>query len=289
MSKIVPHLWFDTQAKAAAEFYVSVFPNSQVNSVNVIKNTPSGDCDIVNFTLAGQKFMSISAGPLFKFTPANSFTATCATAEEAAELYKKLSAGGKELMPFQEYPWSKGYGWCNDQHGLSWQVNTGGEGGKIIPSLMFTGEQFGKVEEALNFYTAVFKNSEIKAVAKYEAGEGDVEGKVKYSLSNLEGQPFIMMESSAEHGFTFSEAVSFIINCADQAEVDYYWDKLSAVPESEQCGWLKDKYGLSWQVVPKQLGELMSKGTPEQAAKVTQAFLKMKKFDIAGLEQAFNG
>ncbi len=289
MSKITPHLWFDKQAKEATEFYISLFPNSKVDSLSTIKDTPSGDCDIVNFTLAGQKFMAISAGPIFKFNPSISLTATCATAEEAQELFNKLSADGKVLMPFQEYPWSKGYGWCNDKYGLSWQVNTEAKGGQIIPSLMFTGEQFGKVEEALKFYTSVFKNAETKLVAKYEAGEGDVVGKVKYSLAMLEGQPFTLMESSMEHGFNFNEAVSFIINCADQEEVDYYWGELSARPEAEQCGWLKDKYGLSWQVVPKQMGEMMSKGTPEQLARVTQAFLKMKKFNIAELEQAYKG
>lgn len=150
---ITPHLWFDTQAKEAAEYYVSVFPNSKINSVTEIHNTPSGDSDIVVFELSGKPFMAISAGPIFKF----------------------------------------------------------------------------------------------------------------------------------------NEAISFVVSCKDQTEIDYYWEKLSADPKSEQCGWCKDKFGLSWQIVPEEMGKMMSHGTPEQTARVTQAFLKMKKFDIAKIKEAFEG
>jgi predicted 3-demethylubiquinone-9 3-methyltransferase (glyoxalase superfamily) len=106
----------------------------------------------------------------------------------------------------------------------------------------------------------------------------------------LEGQWFAAMDGSAKmHKFKFNEAVSFMLNCENQAEIDYYWKKLSAVPESEQCGWLKDKYGVSWQIVPKEMDEMMSKGTPEQVDRLTRAFLPMKKFDIAKLKKAYEG
>lgn len=153
MQKIVPHLWFDKEAKDAVEFYVSVFPNSKINSLKTLHDTPSGDADVVSFELNGQPFMAISAGPLFKF----------------------------------------------------------------------------------------------------------------------------------------NESISFIVYCKDQEEIDYYWDKLSTVPESEQCGWLKDKYGLSWQIVPEEMDEMMAKGTPEQIDRLTQAFLPMKKLIIADLKKAFEG
>ena len=153
MKQITPHLWFDKEAKQAAEFYVSIFPNSKITSATTISNTPSGDADIVTFELNGQPFMAISAGPMFKF----------------------------------------------------------------------------------------------------------------------------------------NESISFIIPCESQEEIDFYWGKLSADPKAEQCGWLKDKFGLSWQVVPTAMNEMMSKGTPEQIGRVTQAFLKMKKFDIAELERAYKG
>ena len=151
--KIVPHLWFDTEAKEAAEFYVAIFPDSRVTNITTLRDTPSGDTDVVSFELAGQPFMAISAGPLFKF----------------------------------------------------------------------------------------------------------------------------------------NEAISFIVYCATQDEIDYYWEKLSAVPEAEQCGWLKDRYGLSWQIVPSRMDEVFLSGTEEQIARVTQAFLPMKKLDIAELERAYAG
>jgi len=153
MQRITPHLWFDKEAKEAAEFYVSVFPKSKIKNTKTLHNTPSGTVDVVVFELMGQEFQAISAGPLFKF----------------------------------------------------------------------------------------------------------------------------------------NEAISFMVNCDTQEEIDYYWEKLSAVPEAEQCGWLKDKYGLSWQIVPTAMGEMMTKGAPEQIGRVTEAFLKMKKFDIAALERAYKG
>ncbi len=151
---------------------------------------------------------------------------------------------------------------------------------KITPHLWFDKE----AKEAAKFYTAVFPDSKITNVTTLHntpSGSVDV---VSFELS---GQPF--MAISAGPLFKFNESISFIVNCKDQKEIDYYWEKLSAVPESEQCGWLKDKYGLSWQIVPAALDEMMSKGTPEQIARVTQAFLKMKKFDTAKLKQAYEG
>jgi predicted 3-demethylubiquinone-9 3-methyltransferase (glyoxalase superfamily) len=150
--KIVPHLWFDTEAKEAARFYCSVFPDSKVLSITKLHDTPSGECDVVSFSLSGQLFMAISAGPLFKF----------------------------------------------------------------------------------------------------------------------------------------NESISFIVNCDTQEEINYYWEQLSAVPEAEQCGWLKDQFGLSWQIVPAVLDEMMQDDDPERVARVTQAFLKMKKFDVVALHEAYN-
>ena len=149
--QIVPHLWFDKEAREAVELYTSIFPDSKVTNITTLHDTPSGDADIVSFELAGQPFMAISAGPLFKF----------------------------------------------------------------------------------------------------------------------------------------NESISFMVYCETQDEIDNYWEKLSAVPESEQCGWLKDKYGLSWQIVPVQMNEMLQNGTEDQVARVTQAFLPMRKLDIAALKQAY--
>lgn len=290
MQKITPHLWFDKEAKEAAEFYTSLFPDSKVTNITTLRNTPSGDTDVVSFVLAGQSFVAISAGPLFKFTPAVSFHVKCQTKDEVNDIWEKLSDGGTVLMELGKYPFSEKYGWVQDRYGLSWQIIFTGEHEikqKITPVLMFVGAVCGKAEEAVNFYASVFRNARTDILARYGKGEEpDKEGTVKYAALTFEGQEFGAMDSAHAHPFTFNEAISFIVNCEDQDEIDYYWSKLSAVPESEQCGWLKDKYGVSWQVVPTAMGEMMQQGTPEQVAHVTQAFLKMKKFDIAALKQA---
>jgi predicted 3-demethylubiquinone-9 3-methyltransferase (glyoxalase superfamily) len=149
--KIVPHLWYDKEAREAAEFYTSIFPDSKVTNITTLHDTPGGDADVVSFELSGQPFQAISAGPLFKF----------------------------------------------------------------------------------------------------------------------------------------NESISFMVYCETQDDIDYYWEKLSASPEDEQCGWLKDKYGLSWQIVPSRMDEMFRSGTEEQIARITQAFMPMKKLDIRVLEEAY--
>jgi predicted 3-demethylubiquinone-9 3-methyltransferase (glyoxalase superfamily) len=270
-----------------------LFPNSKITNVTTLRDTPSGDCDVVSFNLAGQSFMAISAGPLFKFNPSVSFHVKCKTKPEVDALWEKLSKGASVLMPLDTYPFSERYGWLQDRYGLSWQLMYVGESEtkqKITPVLMFVGKVAGKAEEAINFYTSVFKNSSSHILARYDKGEEpEREGTVKYAAFELSGAEFGAMDSAREHKFAFNEAISFIVSCETQDEIDYYWKQLSAVPESEQCGWLKDKFGLSWQISPKAMEEMMRKGTPEQIARVTQAFLPMKKFDIAALQKAYEG
>jgi predicted 3-demethylubiquinone-9 3-methyltransferase (glyoxalase superfamily) len=300
MQKITPHLWFDKEAKEAAEFYISLFPNSKVTNITTLHNTPSGDCDVVSFELAGQSFMTISAGPLFKFNPLVSFIVNFDPSrdknarENIDTLWKKLSQGGTALMPLQQYPFSQRYGWIQDKYGLSWQLILSDPKGEerpfIVPSLMFVGAVCGKAEEAINFYLSVFKDSKMGAMHRYSTGqEPDEPGTVMFADFMLLGQWFATMDSAREHHFAFNEGVSFMVNCDTQEEIDYYWGKLSAVPEAEQCGWLKDKYGLSWQIVPTAMDEMMKNASDEQMARVTEAFLKMKKFDITKLKEAYEG
>lgn len=293
MPKITPHLWFDKEAVEAAEFYTATLPDSKINNVSTIVDTPSGDCDIVSFELTGQQFMAISAGPLFKFTPAISFLVRCATTDEVDALWAELSSGGDQLMPLDSYPFSERYGWTTDRYGLSWQVmhDTRGEIDQaIIPTLMFVGDVCGKAEEAANHYTSIFPDSKVDHIMRYGKGEEpDEPGTVRHLYGSLDGYKLAAMDSAREHDFGFNEAISLMVGCDDQHEVDHYWDALSAVPESEQCGWLKDKFGVSWQIVPTALDQYMSNGTEEQIARVTQAFLQMKKFDLAELNRAYEG
>ena len=302
MRSIVPHLWFDREAKEAAEFYTSLIPNSTITKITTLHETPSGDCDIVSFELSGQPFMAISAGPLFKFNPSISFHIRCRTKNEVDVLWETLSQGGKVLVALGAYPFSERYGWLEDKYGLSWQVILADDSmtQRITPVLTFVGQVCGKAEEAINFYTAVFNgapvekaetgNAQANILARYCGGEEpDREGTVKYASFTLLGQAFAAMDSAREHKFAFNEAISFMVRCDTQREIDYYWDNLSADPNGGQCGWLKDKYGLSWQIVPSVMGEMMGSKDHTKLARVTQAFLKMKRLDIDALKRAFEG
>lgn len=303
MQKIAPHLWFDKEAKEAAEFYVSVFENSKINDVTTIHNTPSGDCDIVSFDLSGQSFMAISAGPYFKVNPSVSFFVNFDPSKEdnARErldtMWEKLSQGGTALMPLDKYPFSERYGWIQDKYGVSWQLiltdPKGEERPAIVPSLLFVGDVAGKAEEAITFYTSVFSprgESKLGNLARYTKDHGsEKEGTLMFGDFMLLGQWFAAMDSAFKHQFAFNEAVSFIVRCDTQEEIDYYWGKLSADPKAEQCGWLKDKYGLSWQITPTAMDDMLKGKDEAKIARVTEAFLKMKKFDIAALERAAEG
>jgi predicted 3-demethylubiquinone-9 3-methyltransferase (glyoxalase superfamily) len=298
MQKITPHLWFDTEAREAAEFYSEVFPGSQVTNLTTLRDTPSGDTDVVSFRVWGHEFMAISAGPVFKINPSISFIVNFDPGDdnEAGErldrIWAQLTEGGNELMPLGEYPFSKRYGWVEDRFGVSWQlILSSAEGDarpSIVPSLLFTGDVYGKAGEALELYTSVFRDSERGLVAPYpEGSERGEPGTIMYSDFRLADGWFAAMDGAGPHEFGFNEAVSLMVSCADQEEIDYYWERLSAVPEAEQCGWLKDRFGVSWQITPADLGEMLSAGTPEQIDRVTQAFLPMRKFDVAELRRAY--
>lgn len=297
---LTPHLWFDKHARGAAGFYCSVFPESRVESVTTLRDTPSGDCDVVSFVLRGQPFMAISAGPLFKFNPSTSFIVNFDPSrdpqarERLDAAWTKLIEGGQALMPLDAYPFSPRYGWVRDRYGVSWQLILADPAGErrpeIMPALMFTGEVSCRAEEAGTFYRSVFEDSQPGQLIRYPAGMApEREGTVMFSDFRLDGTWFAAMDSAYEHGFAFNEAISFIVRCRDQAEIDYFWSKLSAVPEAEQCGWCKDRFGVSWQITPVMLGEVMTSGDEATVARVTQAFLEMKKFDVAAIEEAARG
>lgn len=297
MFKIVPNLWFDKEATEAARFYCDAIPGSRLNSLVVLRDTPSGDCDLVSFELAGQPFMAISAGPLFKFNPSTSFilnfdSSQGRTRQDLEALWNKLLPGGSVLMPLQAYPFAPLYGWIQDRYGLSWQLILSEPGGEarpfITPALLFVGEVCGKAEEAQDFYVSLFPNAQRGAMMRYPAGmEPEREGTLMYSEFMLAGQWFAAMDSAYPHNFAFNEAISFMIYCDTQAEIDHYWTRLSAVPEAEQCGWLKDRYGLSWQVVPRALERMLQDPDPERVNRVNRVVLQMKKLELAELQKAY--
>lgn len=290
MQKIVPHLWFDKEAKEAAAFYSSLFENSEILSSNIIKNPPPyDDAEIVTFQLAGQKFVSISAGPYFKFNPSISLMVTCSTSIEVEKLWKSLSEGGIELMPLGEYPFSKKYAWVQDRFGLSWQLmfdENRQDDQKITCNFLFSDNSCGKAEEAVRYYTEVFENSEIGLINKYVQGEAQSsKAKVNFASFILDGIKLSAMDNGYDVDYNFNEAFSLIVNCKDQYEIDYFWDKLSADPEAEQCGWCKDQFGVSWQILPSTWESIQFDGTKEQIQRVSEAIMSMKKLDLDKLEK----
>ncbi|MEY8291853.1 VOC family protein [Carnobacteriaceae bacterium 52-44] len=292
MEKIVPHFWFDNNAKEAVDFYMSLFEDSEMLVVQELEDTPSGDDTIAyEFNLAGQHFAALNGGPLFKINPSISLTVLGDTNEEIQTLWDQLIDGGEELMPLQKYDFSEFYGWVEDKYGLSWQLISS-EGmeyeQKIIPSLMFSGSTNGNARDAMTYYTNIFQGGEIIDVYEYEEGQANTpEAEIAHATFKIMDMELIAADNGEDVDYEFNEAVSLMIMCVTQAEIDYYWEKLSAEPEAEQCGWLKDKFGLSWQVVPMNLSELLSTGTRKQINAVTQAFLPMKKIEIEKLERVW--
>ena len=269
-------IWFDGKAKEAANFYKEVFGSFEMISENPF---------VVNYALFGRRFMHLNGGPGYPINPSISFYISAETEAEIDILWAKLTSGGKVMMPLNAYPWSKKYGWCADQFGVNWQLMLGHESScKVMPHMLFCGTNNGRSAEAISFYTGIFKESEIKTISKYEKGEADTEGNIKYSQFELTKVPFGAMDSSGAHQFSFNEGVSFIVMVDTQEEIDYYWNNLIVDGSPARCGWLKDKFGVSWQIVPSILGKYMT--NPETAPKATYAFLQMSKFIIADLVKA---
>ncbi|MDP3644098.1 MAG: VOC family protein [Bacteroidota bacterium] len=271
---IHPCLWFDGQAKAAADFYCSIFTNSKITA-----STPM----VVTFELNGNKLMGLNGGPMFKMNPSISLFVTCKSVSETNAIWARLIDGGSALMPLDQYPWSERYGWLQDKFGMTWQISVATNDDaelKIKPSMLFTGSQFGRAGEAIQFYSSVFDHSSTEMLVLYPA-EDQHAGKVMYSEFKLNQYNLIAMDGPGVHDFSFNEAVSFVVECETQEEIDYYWTKLTEGGQESMCGWLKDKFNVSWQIVPKIIVSLMS--YPEKVPKVMQAVLNMKKLDIETL------
>lgn len=266
-------LWFNQNAKEAADFYQSIFPDFEPISENPMA---------VNYRLMGRRFMHLNGGPGFPINPSISFFVNLEDEAQIEKIWEKLTEGGNIMMELNSYPWSPKYGWCSDKYGVSWQLMKGHHPqNSVVPSLMFCQQNAGKAEEAMEFYCSLFPNSSSIAKSRYEKGEHDVEGYLKYSQTNLNGTPFCAMDSSMPHMFTFNEGVSFVVVVDTQEEIDFYWDNLVAGGQEGKCGWLKDKYGLSWQIVPSILPSLMN--NPETAPKTVYNFMQMNKLIIEKL------
>ncbi len=297
---IAPCLWFDDQAEAAADLYTGIFPDSSVTAIARYPSSfdnpsgkPRGSVMTVDFELAGSPFTALNGGPGFTINPTISFFAHTGTVEETERIAAALGDGGMYLMELAEYPWSPRYAWVQDRYGVSWQVmlsNADRDGPMIVPCLMFAGDVHGRAEAALKQYALAFPGGKIEVLERYTANEGP-EGTIKHGRAALGGQEFVAMDSHLEHEASFNEAVSLQVLCHDQDEVDHYWAMLTDGGEEGPCGWLKDRFGVSWQVVPTSFLEMIQagEGSGPGYEQAFQVMLGMKKLDIAALAAAFEG
>lgn len=301
MQKIIPCIWFNKNAQEVVSFYRSVFKNTSTGDTsfyteagNENHQMEAGTPMTIEFSIEGFKFLALNGGDTFKPNPSISFFYNTKSKEEMDKLWSKLIEGGKELMKLQEYSFSKYYGWLEDKFGVSWQLNIAEEGvtiDKIIPSLLYTKEQAGNAKLAAEYYTSIFANSKIGEIYNYGAvAAPNKTDDVMYMDFVLEGQPFTAMDSRDNHEFFFGEGISLIVYCDTQEEIDYYWDKLivGGDPSAQVCGWLKDKFGVSWQVAPVELDKMLLDKDPSKVEKVTNAFMQMKKLDINKLREVYN-
>ncbi|NLG82011.1 MAG: VOC family protein [Bacilli bacterium] len=270
MQRIIPHLWYDKEAKEAALFYTKLFENSNLlYTHNIESPEPFPDAEVVVFELAGIRFIAISAGPYFKLNPASSLVVYCSTQEEVKRIWTTLADSGKILESLGE-----SQGLLQDRFGLTWQVKLVEDKDidqKIVPCLLFA-----DANQAAQYYKQVFNNSSI------------VQDNSLISLQ-LDGFNLILKDNKLNQDYELNEDFSLIINCKGQQEIDYFWDRLSHVQEAESCGWCKDKFGLSWQVLPEDWEKLCYDGTKEELKRVNQTMLAMKKIDIEELERAKRG
>jgi predicted 3-demethylubiquinone-9 3-methyltransferase (glyoxalase superfamily) len=278
-NNIYPCLALKGKINEAADFYINTFGEGKIVQTNKYVNY---------IELSGQTFLLLNEGPASSPNAAISFMVASESAEVTAQYWDKLTDSGKVMMPLDTYPWSVQYGWVEDKYGVSWQLFTGSRDEnpqKFSPSLMFTGDNAGKAREAIHFYTALFPQSGIAGIMEYEEGEGDTPGLIKHAQFKLKDTYLTAMDSSANHGFQFNDAISIVVNCETQAEIDQYWEALTSKGGMEiACGWLVDPYGVSWQIVPARLAELVSE--PGREEPVMNALMKMKKLIIADLENA---
>ncbi|QOI97528.1 MAG: VOC family protein [Flammeovirgaceae bacterium] len=276
-TNIYPCLWFNNNAHKAAEFYCSAFPGSAILKKSALATT---------FITGGTKFMALNGGPSFSVNSAISYYVYCGSETEINRLYHLLSTDGDILMPLGKYDWSENYAWIRDRFGVNWQLDVDAINShqKIVPSLLFANAKSSLVKRALNHYTGIFSNSTVLLEAPYPPHAKQPEGTLLFAQVKLNNFIINAMSSSLPHDADFAEGNSFVIECNDQQEIDYYWNRLTEGGRESMCGWLKDTFGVSWQVVPAVLDSLMS--DEKRSGRVMQAFLKMKKFNIKQLLEA---
>lgn len=288
--KITPNIWYNGNAEQAGEFYARAFTGAGFRASTVVdarypsEGLPDFQQELAGVALTVGVFIGdtrltlINAGPEFSPNPSISFMLNfdplefggdaTVTREKMDVLWAALSVGGTALMDIGEYPFSQHYGWVQDQYGVSWQLMLTNPDGEprpfVIPALMFDGASQDKAAEASDLYVSLFSQvpggSAVGTRSPYgtPAGKAGPDG-LAFGEFRVGDQWFMVADNGSGTDHPFSCGVSLQVDCADQQEIDHFWEALSAVPEAEQCGWLEDRYGVSWQIVPENMGELMSR------------------------------
>lgn len=296
--KIIPNIWCDTNADEVVAFYLSVFPDGELlgrspyptEGLPDFQRAMAGQDLVVDFAIGGFRVTAINAGSEFTPNPSISFMVNLDPSRDPRaesridELWGPLSDQGQVLMPLEAYPFSPRYGWVQDRFGVSWQLMVTDPAGEprpfLIPSLLFANHNANRASEAIEFYTSVFPDARTGTLARHPQALGEARAGALMFGEFAVGEEWIMaMDSPVRHAFDFAEGMSLLVECADQAEVDYFWDRLSRVPEAEACGWCKDQFGVSWQVVPRGMTDLLDR--PGNYA----AVMAMKKIDLATLSR----
>ncbi len=276
---IYPCLTLKGRIAEAAEFYRNAFKSARVLQTSGM---------VIQLEVHGQKLMLLNDGPTALPNPAVSLMVIAHDAAETEACWNKLSEGASVMMALGSYPWSSQYGWLQDRYGVSWQLYTATPEDttqRICPTLMFTGDRAGKATEAVHYYTSVFPGSSIQGILNYSEGDGEPLDYVKHAQFDIDHYTMMVMDSGQDHQFSFNDAVSLVVECDNQQQIDQYWDELTHNGGREvACGWLVDRYGISWQIIPKSLSTLLK--DPERAQRIMPVLMKMKKLVIAELEQA---
>lgn len=278
---IFPCLLYDGNAKQSADFYCRVFDGK------ILTATP----DVIYIEVFGQSLMLLN-GPGIEKNASVSFLIQCETLDEVHRYWNWFLNKGTVIMPLDSYPWSTTYGWIQDHYGTSWQVilNEKPTEQKIVPTFMFVHQNNGQAMEAMTFYTKIFPNSSIENIQAYKNGsEGhEIPDNIQHAHFIINDYHLFCMDSSYDYQFDFNEGISMAVITKDQEETDYLWNALISDGGNEgACGWLKDKYGFSWQIAPQRLIQLIDDPDKEKAHKVMQAMMKMKKIILKDIEEAY--
>ncbi len=275
---ITPCLWYDQQAREAAGLYCTAFARTKVTAQSPI---------VTEISIDGQRITLLDGGPMYKPNPSISLYYICDTMAEFDQAWKSLSAGGMVIIPADKYPWGEKYGFVADKFGVGWQVALGKVsevGQRVTPCFTFTGTEYGHAEEAIGYYSSIFTDVKVDGILRYDASESPHRaGTVKHAQLAMNGFKFMFMDDPLDK-FHFTEGVSLTVHCETQERIDHYWNKLTESGAESMCGWLRDKYGVSWQIIPVVLTKIMN--DPAKAGKAARAFMSMRKLDIEQIVQA---